>query len=126
MDDHRARATSLERLKEIGVQLAIDDFGTGYSSLARLKHLPVDEIKIDVSFVQHMLYDIRDENIVRSIIDLAHHLGLRVVAEGVEDEATMQRLIEIECDVAQGYFLSPPLSLAQLRVWLVQAALAPR
>ena len=126
MDDQRARATSLERLKEIGVQLAIDDFGTGYSSLARLKHLPVDEIKIDVSFVQHMLYDIRDENIVRSIIDLAHHLGLRVVAEGVEDEATMQRLIEIECDVAQGYFLSPPLSLAQLRVWLVQAALAPR
>ena len=126
MDDQRARATTLERLKEIGVQLAIDDFGTGYSSLARLKHLPVDEIKIDVSFIQHMLYDIRDENIVRSIIDLAHHLDLRVVAEGVEDEATMQRLIEIDCDVAQGYFLSPPLPLEQLRTWLVQAALAYR
>ena len=126
MDDQHARATTLERLKEIGVQLAIDDFGTGYSSLARLKHLPVDEIKIDVSFIQHMLYDIRDENIVRSIIDLAHHLDLRVVAEGVEDEATMQRLIEIDCDVAQGYFLSPPLPLEQLRTWLVQAALAYR
>ena len=104
MDDQRARATTLERLKEIGVQLAIDDFGTGYSSLARLKHLPVDELKIDVSFIRHMLHDTRDENIVRSIIDLAHHLKLRVVAEGVEDAATLQRLVEMGCDVAQGYF----------------------
>jgi diguanylate cyclase (GGDEF)-like protein len=121
MDDQRARATSLERLKEIGVKLAIDDFGTGYSSLARLKHLPVDELKIDVSFIRHMLHDIRDENIVRSIIDLAHHLKLRVVAEGVENEATLQRLIEMDCDVAQGYFLSPPLPLAQFRSWLMQS-----
>ncbi len=120
MDDQRARATTLERLKKIGVQLAIDDFGTGYSSLARLKHLPVDEIKIDVSFIRHMLHDIRDENIVRSIIDLAHHLDLRVVAEGVEDAATLQRLVEMGCDVAQGYFLSPPLPLEQCRSWLMQ------
>ena len=120
MDDQRARATTLERLKEIGVSLAIDDFGTGYSSLARLKHLPVDEIKIDVSFIRHMLADIRDENIVRSIIDLAHHLDLRVVAEGVEDAATLQRLIELECDLAQGYFLSPPLPLEQFRAWLLK------
>ncbi len=121
MDDQRARATTLERLKEIGVQLAIDDFGTGYSSLARLKHLPVDELKIDVSFIRHMLHDTRDENIVRSIIDLAHHLKLRVVAEGVEDAATLQRLVEMGCDVAQGYFLSPPLPLAQFRSWLMQS-----
>ena len=120
MDDQRARAITLEHLKEIGVGLAIDDFGTGYSSLARLKYLPVDEIKIDVSFIRHMLHDIRDENIVRSIIDLAHHLNLRVVAEGVEDEATLHRLIEIDCDMAQGYFLSPPLPLAQFRAWLLQ------
>lgn len=118
MDDQRARATTLEHLKEIGVSLAIDDFGTGYSSLARLKYLPVDEIKIDVSFIRHMLTDIRDENIVRSIIDLAHHLDLRVVAEGVEDAATLQRLIDLECDLAQGYFLSPPLPLDQFHTWL--------
>ncbi len=118
MDDQRARATTLEHLKEIGVQLAIDDFGTGYSSLARLKYLPVDEIKIDVSFVRHMLRDVRDENIVRSIIDLAHNLDLRVVAEGVEDEATLQRLIEMGCDMAQGYFLCAPLDLASFRAWL--------
>ena len=118
MDDQRARAMTLERLKEIGVQLAVDDFGTGYSSLARLKHLPVDELKIDVSFVQHMLRDVRDEKIVRTIIDLAHSLDLRVVAEGVEDEATLQRLIELDCDVAQGYFLSPPLALEPFRAWL--------
>ncbi|MDP1681918.1 MAG: GGDEF domain-containing phosphodiesterase [Burkholderiales bacterium] len=126
MDDQRARATTLERLKEIGVQLAIDDFGTGYSSLARLKHLPVDELKIDVSFIRHMLRDTRDENIVRSIIDLAHHLGLRVVAEGVEDEATLQRLVEMDCDVAQGYFLSPPLPLAEFRFWLTQSGRSDR
>ncbi|MBT9611671.1 MAG: EAL domain-containing protein [Burkholderiales bacterium] len=123
MDDQRARATTLERLKEIGVQLAIDDFGTGYSSLARLKYLPVDELKIDVSFIRHMLHDIRDENIVRSIIDLAHHLKLRVVAEGVEDDATLQRLIDMGCDVAQGYFLSPPLPLEQCRSWLIKSGL---
>jgi len=121
MDDQRARATTLEHLKEIGVQLAIDDFGTGYSSLARLKHLPVDELKIDVSFIRHMLHDTRDENIVRSIIDLAHHLDLRVVAEGVEDAATLQRLTEMGCDVAQGYYLSPPLPLEQCRNWLLEA-----
>jgi EAL domain-containing protein (putative c-di-GMP-specific phosphodiesterase class I) len=118
MDDQRARAMTLERLKEIGVQLAVDDFGTGYSSLARLKHLPVDELKIDVSFVQHMLRDARDEKIVRTIIDLAHSLDLRVVAEGVEDEATLARLLELDCDVAQGYFLSPPLALEPFRAWL--------
>jgi len=122
MDDQRARATTLEHLKEIGVKLAIDDFGTGYSSLARLKHLPVDELKIDVSFIRHMLQDIRNENIVRSIIDLAHHLNLRVVAEGVEDEATLQRLAEMDCDIAQGFYLSPPLPLAQLQSWLAQPA----
>jgi len=119
MDDQRARATTLERLKEIGVQLAIDDFGTGYSSLARLKHLPVDELKIDISFIRRMLHDSRDENIVRAIIDLAHNLDLRVVAEGVEDEATLQRLIAMGCDMAQGYFLSPPLPLEQFRSWLM-------
>ena len=121
MDDQRARATTLECLKEIGVQLAIDDFGTGYSSLARLKHLPVDELKIDVSFIQHMLHDTRDENIVRSIIDLAHRLDLRVVAEGVEDAATLQRLTEMGCDAAQGYYLSRPLPLEQCRAWLLEA-----
>jgi diguanylate cyclase (GGDEF)-like protein len=120
MEDQRAQAITLGRLKEIGVQLAIDDFGTGYSSLARLKHLPVDEIKIDIGFIRQMLHDIRDEIIVRTIIELAHSLNLRVVAEGVEDEATLRRLAELGCDMAQGFYLSPPLPLAQLRLWLAQ------
>jgi diguanylate cyclase (GGDEF)-like protein len=104
----------LGRLSALGVSIAIDDFGTGYSSLSYLKRLPVNEIKIDHSFVTGMLVDDNDAVIVRSIIDLAHNLGLRVVAEGVEDQATWNRLAQLGCDLAQGFHLSPPVAAAQL------------
>jgi predicted signal transduction protein with EAL and GGDEF domain len=100
---------NLALLRQLGVRLSIDDFGTGYSSLARLKILPVDEIKIDVSFVRDMIRNAQDERIVRSVIDLAHNLGIAVIAEGVENRATMERLAEFGCDLAQGFFISPPL-----------------
>jgi diguanylate cyclase (GGDEF)-like protein len=106
-DPERALAT-VARLSALGVRIAIDDFGTGYSSLAYLKKLPVDELKIDRSFVSQMLSDASDRAIVRSTIDLAHNLGLRVVAEGVEDEATWRLLGRLGCDEAQGYYLGRP------------------
>jgi diguanylate cyclase (GGDEF)-like protein len=107
-DPARAEAT-LTRLSQIGLTLSIDDFGTGYSSLANLKRLPVDVIKIDKSFVMEMAVDASDAAIVRSTIDLAHNLGLRVVAEGVESEDAWRHLEALGCDYAQGYYLSRPL-----------------
>jgi diguanylate cyclase (GGDEF)-like protein len=107
-DPRRARET-LERLAATGVGLAVDDFGTGYSSLAHLKRLPVDTIKIDKSFVLDMVEDDADEAIVRSTIELAHNLGLRVVAEGVETAEAWVRLAALGCDFAQGFHLARPL-----------------
>jgi EAL domain-containing protein (putative c-di-GMP-specific phosphodiesterase class I) len=106
-DPQRVREV-VERLKEIGIRLAIDDFGTGYSSLSYLKTLPVDVIKIDRSFVMAMGTNASDGAIVRSTIDLAHNLDLMVVAEGIEDEETLDELARCGCDVAQGYFISRP------------------
>jgi len=108
----------LHRLSALGIHISVDDFGTGYSSLAYLKRLPVDELKIDRSFVQHMLEVEADATIVRSTIMLAHNLGLHVVAEGVEDEATLNLLADFECDFAQGYYMSCPLSAVELERWL--------
>jgi diguanylate cyclase (GGDEF)-like protein len=107
-DPARAEAT-LTRLSQIGLTLSVDDFGTGYSSLANLKRLPVDVIKIDKSFVIEMAVDASDAAIVRSTIDLAHNLGLKVVAEGVESEDAWRHLEALGCDYAQGYYLSRPL-----------------
>ena len=98
--------------------LAIDDFGTGYSSLAYLRDLPVDEIKIDRSFVLEMQGGRSGETIVRSIIDLAHNLGLRAVAEGVEDQSLLTRLTELGCDTAQGYYISRPLPALRFEAWM--------
>jgi diguanylate cyclase (GGDEF)-like protein len=109
MEDDAMYGESLERLKDTGVRLSIDDFGTGYSSMSRLRNLPVDELKIDMSFVKNMLTSSPDERIVHSMINLAHDLGLLVVAEGVEDLATLQRLKEFGCDLVQGYYVSKPL-----------------
>ncbi|WP_337177556.1 EAL domain-containing protein [Paludisphaera sp.] len=103
----RAR-TLLTRLHDMGVRISIDDFGTGYSSLAYLKELPVDEVKVDRSFVKDAATSQRDACIVRSVIDLGHNLGLRVVAEGVEDEATLELLRSWGCDLAQGWLLGRP------------------
>jgi diguanylate cyclase (GGDEF)-like protein len=108
----------LSRLSGMGVRLSIDDFGTGYSSLAYLKRLPVDELKIDKSFVQGMSDDENDAVIVRSTIDLGRNLGLRVVAEGVETTEAWRQLAALGCDVAQGYYLSRPVPAAELVAWL--------
>jgi len=108
----------LTRLDAMGVRLAIDDFGTGYSSLSYLKKLPVDTIKIDKSFVMHMSTDKNDEVIVRSTIDLAHNLGLRVVAEGVERQEAWEMLNELDCDMAQGYYISQALAPMEFAAWL--------
>jgi len=108
----------LNRLSARGVRISIDDFGTGYSSLNYLKRLPVDEIKIDRSFVTHMTVDESDTVIVRSTIDLAHNMGLKVVAEGVEDESTYQLLQRLHCDLVQGFHISHPLPATELVGWL--------
>jgi diguanylate cyclase len=115
----------LMRLAEAGVRLAVDDFGMGYSSLSYLKHLPVEEIKIDRSFVQDMTSDPANAAIIRSTIGLGHGLGLRVVAEGVETAATWEQLREGGCDGAQGDYISRPLSGAALAAWLAHGAWAP-
>ena len=99
----------LEALAEMGIRLAIDDFGTGYSSLAYLNRLPVHQLKIDKTFVGAMTTSASAEIIVRSTVELAHNLGLEVVAEGVESEATLERLAELQCDYAQGYHFSRPV-----------------
>ena len=109
----------LGRLRDMGLRLSLDDFGTGHSSLAYLKRLPLDEVKIDRSFVAGMTEDENDAVIVRSTIDLARNLGLDVVAEGVEDAATLHGLGELRCDVAQGFHLSRPLPAEELDAWLV-------
>ena len=108
----------LEHIRHLGITLSIDDFGTGYSSLSRLKKLPVSELKIDQSFVKDMEQHQNDEVIVHSTIELAHNLGLSVVAEGVESKATLQRLALLGCDTAQGFIISEPLSFEQLSLML--------
>jgi diguanylate cyclase (GGDEF)-like protein/PAS domain S-box-containing protein len=114
MDDPLLAMEVLGQARDMGVLTSIDDFGTGYSSLSYLKHLPIDELKIDRSFVAGMMDDDSDEVIVRAIIDLAHNLGLTVVAEGVEDGQTLGRLTELGCDRAQGFHLGRPVPPADL------------
>jgi EAL domain-containing protein (putative c-di-GMP-specific phosphodiesterase class I) len=118
MVDREGAAAVLGRLRALGVRVSVDDFGTGHSSLAYLKDLPVDELKIDKAFVQHLAFNPKDRAIVRAIIGLAHELGLVVVAEGVEDRATWEILRRSHCDIVQGFFLSRPISAAEVTVWL--------
>jgi diguanylate cyclase (GGDEF)-like protein/PAS domain S-box-containing protein len=112
----------LSMLQSMGVRLSVDDFGTGYSSLTHLRELPIDEIKIDKSFVMGMTHNDADAAIVRTVIDLAHNLGKQVCAEGVEDEETWHRLRDLGCDLAQGYWISRPVSAAPLMAWLVESS----
>ncbi len=118
MDDPQRAESTLNQLAALNFKLSIDDFGTGYSSLAYLKRLPVNELKIDKSFVMGMVDDDSDAKIVRSTVDLAHNLGLSVVAEGVENEAILDTLRELACDEAQGYHISRPMPAIDFIAWL--------
>jgi diguanylate cyclase (GGDEF)-like protein len=115
-DPDRALAT-LTALHNAGISISIDDFGTGYSSMSYLKRLPVSELKVDRSFVSGMLTSADDRVLVRSVVDLGHNLGLTVVAEGVEDQATLDALTAAGCDVAQGFFLGRPMPAAMFEGW---------
>jgi diguanylate cyclase (GGDEF)-like protein len=116
-DSGRSNAV-IDRLSRYGIGLSIDDFGTGYSSLSHLKRLPIDEIKIDRSFVSQMNAHANDFMIARATIELGKNLGLRVVAEGVEDRETFDRLADFGCDEAQGFYISRPLPLEEFSRWL--------
>lgn len=118
MADPASALEVLSRLRSFGIPLYIDDFGTGYSSLSYLKKLPVTAVKIDKSFVADMLDDADSASIVRSTITLAHDMGLTVVAEGVENEATWAKLKTLGCDAAQGYYMGRPMPAEQINEWL--------
>jgi predicted signal transduction protein with EAL and GGDEF domain len=124
MGDAERSLAVVTALTALGLTVSIDDFGTGYSSLSYLRDLPVAELKLDRSFTADLLVEARTEAIVASTIDLAHRLGLRVVAEGVEHEATLARLAHLGCDESQGYLHSPPLPADLLEQWLDQAGTA--
>jgi diguanylate cyclase len=118
MEDRERAVRVLSRLREAGVGVSIDDYGTGYSSLAYLAALPVKELKLDRLFVAAMTGSSRAASIVTSTLQLAHALDLVLVAEGAEDQATVDALTLLGCDVVQGYHLSRPLPPDQLLVWL--------
>jgi diguanylate cyclase (GGDEF)-like protein len=121
MVDPSRALTILTRLNRMGISLSIDDFGTGYSSLSYLKKLPVNAVKIDKSFIINMTDDTNDAQIVRSTIDLAHNLGLKVIAEGVETREAWDQLLALGCDEAQGYYMSRPLPAPEMTRWLCES-----
>jgi diguanylate cyclase (GGDEF)-like protein len=118
-DPERALAT-VSRLSGLGARLSVDDFGTGYSSLANLRKMPINELKIDRSFVSPMMHNESDLIIVRSTINLGHDLGLNVIAEGVEDNPTLEQLAVLGCDLAQGYHVSKPMPAEAFNAWLTE------
>ena len=126
MYDPPAVRLTLQRLNALGAEIALDDFGTGFSSLSYLKLLPVTELKIDKTFVMDMLEDDNDAGIVRAVIDLGHHLGLRVTAEGVENPETLAQLRDLGCDLGQGFVWARPLPREELDRWLARHAPAGR
>jgi EAL domain-containing protein (putative c-di-GMP-specific phosphodiesterase class I) len=111
-------ATTLERMRAMGVKISIDDFGMGYSSLSYLRRLPADALKIDRSFIKGLGEDVSDTAIVRMVIELAHTLGMEVIAEGVESWGQAALLEELGCDLGQGYHFSKPLPPDQLQEYL--------
>jgi diguanylate cyclase (GGDEF)-like protein len=120
VDDPESAIALLQQFKTRGMRISIDDYGTGYSSLAQLKQLPVHELKIDKSFVQRLCDDEDDRIIVRSTIELAHNMGLSVVAEGIEDEFALNWLAKNNCELGQGYFISRPKHANELTPWLLE------
>jgi diguanylate cyclase (GGDEF)-like protein len=125
MEDADEALAVLRELTRLGIRLSVDDYGTGFSSLAYLKRLPVSALKIDRSFVTEMDYDESDHAIVRSTIDLARHLGMEVVAEGVETEQALEELRRLGCHLAQGFLISPPLPAEALEAWLANGGFQP-
>jgi len=125
VEDYAQTISKLESLKHFGIKLSIDDFGTGYSSLAYLKRLPVDELKIDRSFVKDMLNNNEDQAIIETTINLAHRFNLNVVAEGIEDQGTLELLTQMNCDTAQGYFFTKPMPTGMLKDWLSSTSWKP-
>jgi EAL domain-containing protein (putative c-di-GMP-specific phosphodiesterase class I) len=115
-------AASLHRLKDLGVQLSLDDFGTGYSCLAYLRQLPFDELKVDRAFVHNLNQSAEDRRLVQAIIDLAHNFDLRALAEGAPDQATLETLQGMGCDLVQGYVLSEALTADAFTRWLERFA----
>ena len=109
-DDNQTMLETLLRLKRMGIKISIDDFGTGYSSLARLKSYPIDELKIDRSFVDDITEQGQDRAIAQTIIAMSKTLGFSVVAEGVETQEQLETLRELGCDIVQGYLISEPIS----------------
>jgi diguanylate cyclase (GGDEF)-like protein len=118
IEDKQSGYDNLLKLRDLGIILSIDDFGTGYSSLSYFKHIPATELKIDKSFVDSMLVDAQDMELVKIIIHIAHQFGLAVVAEGVESRESLDRLRELGCDYAQGFYLSPPLPAQAFEAWV--------
>jgi len=120
IEDMSSTIVTLETLKSLGVGISIDDFGTGYSSMSYFKNIPANEVKVDQSFVFYMLENQMDQRIVNSVIELAHGFGLAVVAEGVENEATLNALTDMGCDIAQGYHLAKPMPQSDFIQWLAE------
>jgi len=118
MNDTEAAIDTLHALRGMGISIAIDDFGTGFSSLSYLRHLPIDKIKIDRSFILNIVESSKDAAVVQGIIALAHHLELNVVAEGVETSAQQQHLLALNCDVLQGFLFAKPMPFEPLTHWL--------
>lgn len=118
MEDLRHAVSILECIRDIGIRIAMDDFGTGHSSLAQLRNIPMNELKIDKSFVLNLTRDEHNDSIVRTTVQLAHSMKLAVVAEGVEDESTLRHLAEIGCEQAQGYFIGKPMPEERFVAWL--------
>jgi EAL domain-containing protein (putative c-di-GMP-specific phosphodiesterase class I) len=126
MKDLPATLRMMEQLRVLGIRFSIDDFGTGYSSLAQLKRLPVDEVKIDRSFIRELEAQGDDDVIVRSTINLGHALNLKVVAEGVEAASSWEALGRLGCDLIQGYYVSKPLPTRQFTAWMTARSSSDR
>lgn len=124
MGNPEASILILHELKSLGVSISIDDFGTGLSSLTYLKDMPATELKIDKSFVMQMLDGEKNTSIVKSTIDLAHSLGMHVIAEGIENEQVLNRLIEMGCDYGQGFLMGYPMPYEKMLSWMNESSWA--
>ena len=119
MEDTKTTQATFRRLGELGTHLSIDDFGTGYSSLAYLRKLPAEELKIDRSFIMDLEHSADARAVVDAVIKLAHALGLKVVAEGVENQRQQQVLVQMGCDELQGFLFAKPMSARALMLWAI-------